>query len=96
MKNKHRLYGTTEMSKILGISRVSLSELCERKKIAKVKNSYRLSIDLWKSILLKKHRKKLYKIEPKEKSKPTPEVIYVTRTTEILHSKLNFLTLEQL
>ena len=25
-----------------------------------------------------------------------PEIIYVTRTTEILHSKLNFLTLEQL
>ena len=28
--------------------------------------------------------------------KSIPEIIYVTRTTEILHSKLNFLTLEQL
>lgn len=27
---------------------------------------------------------------------PTPEIIYVTRTTEIYQSKLNFLTLEQL
>jgi len=32
----------------------------------------------------------------KRKDDVFPEIIYVTRTTEILQSKLNFLTLEQL
>jgi len=96
MKTETKLYGTIEMSKILGVSRCSLSELCLRKKMVKTGKGYKLSLNLWKNILLKKHRQKLYKIEPKEKVKPIPEVIYVTRTTEIIHSKMNFLELNQL
>lgn len=43
-----------------------------------------------------KPRKYGFKTEKTKNKILIPEVIYVTRETEIIHSKLNFLTLEQL
>jgi len=96
MKDQTKLYGTIEMAEILGMSRCSLSELCQRRRLTKKDRGYKLTVEEWRSILLKKYHKKLPKRELEDKGKPIPEVIYVTRTTEIIHSKMNFLELNHL
>lgn len=84
-----KLYTIKEISDMFNIPTSTLRVRCLNKgylpRTFKGKHQYMLTDFEAKEILDKKHKKEAY-----------PEIIYVTRTTEIYHSKLNFLTLEQL
>jgi hypothetical protein len=78
------------ISHAYGMSKENLRYRCQKLNIHPInykgKYEYRLnSIDIDRILAM-----------VQRKTDTLPSIIYVTRTTEILHSKLNFLTLEQL
>lgn len=87
------VYKSKDIAKATGLSESNLRDICLKKGLPKNKNKYVFPMDIWRSILLKKHRKALNNLEPNIKSinKKFPEVIYVTRTIEIYESKINFM-----
>jgi len=88
------IYKSKDIAKATGLSESNLRYICKRNGLPKNKNNYMFSMDVWRDILLKKHRRALNKLEPKiDAGKKIPEVIYVTRTTEIYESKMNYLKL---
>jgi len=85
------LYKSKDIAKATGLSPVNIRELCQRRKLPKVKNYYAFPLDVWRGILLNKHLKKLNKVYPYERpiNKKFPEVIYVVRETHIYSSRMN-------
>ena len=82
-------YSSKQIAEAVGLTPATIREICLRKRLPKKKNYYTFCIDVWREVLLKKHHKKLYKLEPyRNKNKRFPEIIYVTRTTEIYESNL--------
>lgn len=79
-----KLYTIKEISDMFNIPTSTLRVRCLNKgyipRTYKGKHQYMLTDFEAKEVLDKKHKKDTY-----------PEIIYVTRTTEIYHSKLNFM-----
>ena len=87
------IYNTKDASQLFGVSKSTISRLARKYNLVPFKtkfgSEYRFTYDeveFLKTKLQSPNKGKLY----------DPEIIYVTRINEIYHSKLNFLTLEQL
>lgn len=92
-----KLLKTKDISNLTGLSMENLRGICWRKKIPKNQDGkYELSLEAWKSLLLEKHTQNIKITDFYVEQENKPEIIYVTRTTEIYQSKLNFLTFENL
>lgn len=88
MKGDTRRYTLKQISADYGIDIQTLKYRCVKNNLTPIVYNglyqYALNINDVGLIIEKQNR---YNV---------PEVVYVTRTTEIIHSKLNFLSLEQL
>ena len=85
--------GTIEASRVTGLSRQRLSEICKLKKIEQNhKGRYSLYLFQWQKILSQYHYSKLEKY-CKNQNSYSVDVIYVHTTWEIRESKLNFMEL---
>lgn len=88
--SEFQTWSLKEVSQAYGMSKENLRHRCQRLRIMPIyydgQYQYRLnSLDIDRVLELVKRRKD-----------ELPEIIYVTRTTEIYQSKINFLELNQL
>ena len=83
-----RRYTLKEISDCYGISISTLKWRCFKNNLVPIKHNGLHQFALTFA--------DVYLVIDKDNENPFQEIIYITRTTEILHSKLNFLTLEQL